>query len=275
MKTEIFDMHDHSQNSLDCSCPVEDTAKEAIKKGISAFVISDHCDIQFFTKYDMKNKIRNSIEETTKASEKYKDKIKILQGVELGEGIFNKNHMEEIVSMYDFDLIIGSVHEIRHKNYEKPYSGIDFSSFSETDVKEFLNVYFDDIWEMINTVPCNIMAHLTCPLRYITGKYKINVDLKEYEDKITKILEYIIKNDIALEINTSGINTPFNSLMPCVDIIKQFKSMGGYLITLGSDAHIYQNIANGFDETFELLKKYGFTKYYYFEKKKPHEVKLK
>ena len=102
----------------------------------------------------------------------------------------------------------------------------------------------------------DVLAHLTCPLRYINGKYKRNVSSRRYEEKIIEILKYIIENAIAMEINTSGIGNGF--LMPDEWIIKKFKDMDGYLVTLGSDTHMSQNVGNGFGEVLEILKEYGF-----------------
>ena len=118
----------------------------------------------------------------------------------------------------------------------------------------------------------DVLAHLTCPLRYINGKYKRNVSSRRYEEKIIEILKYIIENAIAMEINTSGIGNGF--LMPDEWIIKKFKDMGGYLITLGSDTHMSQNVGNGFGEALERLKKYGFVNCYYYKNRKNIQYKI-
>ena len=131
-----------------------------------------------------------------------------------------------------------------------------------------MHTYFDDVFTTLTTLPCDIMAHLTCPLRYINGKYNRSISSRDYEEQITKILEYIIKNSIAMEINTSGIGTAFNTLMPDEWIIKKYYEMGGYLITLGSDAHISENIGNGFNEAIAFLKETGFKKCYYYKNRK-------
>ena len=59
--------------------------------------------------------------------------------------------------------------------------------------------------EMIEGCDFDILAHLTCPLRYINGKYAMDVDCKMYENKIKSILERIIERKIALEINSSCV----------------------------------------------------------------------
>ena len=116
------------------------------------------------------------------------------------------------------------------------------------------------------------MAHLTCPLRYINGKYGLGVNSLKYEKQIDKILDYVIEKSIAMEINTSGIGSFYGELMPDPWIIKRFKNKGGYLVTIGSDAHASQHVGNGFDVSINLLKEYGFDSYYYYEKRKAVRV---
>ena len=50
--------------------------------------------------------------------------------------------------------------------------------------------------------------------------------------------------------------------------------MGGELITIGTDSHVADNVTQGFLEGVELLKSVGFTRYYYFENRKPIEVEI-
>ena len=63
----------------------------------------------------------------------------------------------------------------------------------------------------------DILAHLTCPLRYIKGKYGIEVDITVFEEKISEILTLIIKREIALEVNTSSFDL-LNDFMPSLTL---------------------------------------------------------
>ena len=46
-------------------------------------------------------------------------------------------------------------------------------------------------------------------------------------------------------------------LHPCKDIIKRYKELGGEIITVGSDAHIPNNLAAYFSQAEEVLKECG------------------
>ena len=68
------------------------------------------------------------------------------------------------------------------KDLEMPYSKIDFSQLSIEKVYEYMDCYFNDIITMIEETDFDILAHLTCPLKYIKGKFNIikkNINFKK------------------------------------------------------------------------------------------------
>lgn len=272
--TIIFDMHTHSRNSHDSECLVADMAIAAEKNGISGFAVTDHCDIEFYETINISSICENSIKEAKEINDK--SSLKVLHGVEIGEMFWYKNVADEILAKFDFDVVIGSVHAVKFEGYEMPYSQIDFQKLGKRLTEKYFDQYFDDMMTMLETSDIDILAHLTCPLRYINGKYKMGVDSRNYEEKIAKILAYIIKGKIALEINTSCVyeGSGYCEFMPEKWIIEKYKKMGGCLITTGSDAHIWQNSANNFDMLYDLLRKIGFKNTYYYEDRKPIKCPL-
>lgn len=256
-------MHTHSKHSHDSECEVADMASAALKNGLSGFAVTDHCDIEYFKTVDLNKLVKESIED----AEKNNGDIVVLRGIEMGETFWHKEIAEEILKKYDFDVVIGSVHAVKFDGYEMPYSVIDFSKMDKSDAERYMDKYFDDMMYMLENCDFDILAHMTCPLRYINGKYNVGIDCGLYENKIKNILKYIIKHKIALEINTSCVynNSGYCEFMPERRIIEMYKNMGGYLITTGSDAHIAENSANSFDTLYSMLKEIGFKNTYYYK----------
>jgi len=260
----LCDTHVHSQNSHDSQCPVERTAEAAVEKGIACFSITDHCDIQYFRERPVKIWIAASVQEAEEAAKAFAGRVSVLTGIELGEAIWDPEGADEMLSQHPYDVVIGSVHAVRYKDRRQAYSRIDFSAFPPEELADYMEQYFEDVWEMLQTIPCDIMAHLTCPLRYINGKYGLQMDVHRFEPQIRKILAYIIDHAIALEINTSCLGSAYDSFMPEEWIVALYREMGGYLVTLGSDAHAAENLGKGFSEALALLRKYGFRNYYFY-----------
>ena len=272
-KNIIADMHTHSVNSHDSVCEIEDMCLMQINRGTNIFAVTDHCDVFLHKDYDIYTPIRNSADTVRTLNEKYADKCLILSGVEISEGFWFNREYEKIHNLLAYDVIIGSVHCVKYKELEKPYSGIDFSKFTSEQIYHYLDCYFNDIITMLNTTDFDILAHLTCPLRYISGKYGINIDLSIFDDKITEILKTIIIKRIALEVNTSSYSCLGES-MPDSKILKKYFDMGGYLLTIGSDAHIAQNASYCFDKAIENLKEIGFKNIFYYKERKAYQITI-
>lgn len=270
-----YDMHTHSKHSHDSKCEISAMADMAKKRNLYGFAVTDHCDIEYYDRLDLAEAARASFEDASNTNTK--TDVSVLRGIEIGEAMWHQKIAENIIKKFNFDVIIGSVHAAKFVGYEMPYSQIDFSKMGKKTTKDYLERYFDDMLEMIECCDFDILAHLTCPLRYINGKYKIGIDCKLYENKIRCILKYIIDRKIALEINTSCIyeGSNYSEFMPEEWIIQMYKDMGGYLVTTGSDAHIAENSANNFDALYSLLKKIGFKNTYYYKNRCPIQCTIK
>lgn len=264
----IVNCHIHTKYSHDSQCEPEQSLKAALEKGLAGFAITDHCDIEFCESTDVKTPIIESV----RAAKNLGDFV--LSGVEMGEALWHNEVANDIIASADYDIVLGSVHAVRYEGYTMPFSGIDFSMLSEKQISEYMSTYFADMLEMTEKCDFDVLSHLTNPLKYITGKYGIKVDLNAYSEIIDKILKSIIEKGIALEVNTACLGSSYNELMPERPIIERYRELGGYLVTLGSDAHTADRIAHGFKETAALLKEIGFEKLYYFKKRKPVQYGL-
>lgn len=263
-----YDMHTHSESSHDSECPVTEMAKIAKKRGLNGFAVTDHCDIEHCQTIDINKVIDHSVAAAAAAA---KDcGIEILKGVEMGEAFWFPESAKEILDRYDFDVVIGSVHAVKFDGYEMPYSIIDFAEAGTEMTRKYLDKYFDDMLTMLRECDFDVLAHLTCPLRYINGKYGLGIDAAQYSEKIEKILKEIIARKISLEINTSCVykGSTYCEFMPERWIVEKYRAMGGYLITMGSDAHISQNSANSFDLLYNMIREIGFENIYYYKNRR-------
>jgi histidinol-phosphatase (PHP family) len=263
----IIDCHSHSNNSPDGNQSVEAMCDKATQMGLFAFGISDHFeangDVNFYEKTS-----RNSFLETENYKNNYRTKTKILTGIELGQPLQNLEFSEKIIGMYDYDFIIGSLHNL---NLEEDFFYIDYTN---ADVSLIMKKYFDELLDMVIWGKFNVLGHLTYPIRYISGKHKINVDINLYKNQIDEILKTIIKKDIALEINTSNLRGVLKDTMPSLDIVKRYAGLGGKLITVGADAHNSVYIGSGIDVAYDMIKKAGINNACFFERKNIQFIKI-
>lgn len=265
----LVDMHTHSEHSHDSVCPIGDMSKAQQEKGMYGFAVTDHCDMHKWERADVSSNIYDSVLEVEKVRmEKDNDHIRILSGVEIGEGIWYPQGTEKVLGMCDYDVVIGSVHTVHYKQYNNPYGGIDFSAWTVEEIHAYINQYLDDVLCTIHMIPCDVVAHLLCPLRYINGRYGFNVDARVFEEKVRMVLKAIIQKGIALEFNTSQMSNGKKDWFEQEWLLSIYKEMGGLLVTLGSDAHRAENAAREFEQAVELVQKLGFRNCFYYEKRR-------
>lgn len=271
----ICDCHTHSKWSFDGCETIDDMCKQAIKLGINVLTITDHCEINGWNTPkdsefgDFSKLIPQSIKHLKESQAKYSNKIKLLRGIELGQAVQDLKSADIALSLDDFDLILASVHNVRDTK--------DFYwlKYTEDSAKKILYTYFNEVLEVVKWNKFDSLSHLTYPMRYITGVNNISIDINEYLSIIDKIFTTLIRNNKALEVNSSGLRQEIGVTMPDKFLLKRYYSLGGKLITIGSDAHKTSDLGKGINETLYLLKNIGFENYYYFEKHKPVAVQIK
>ena len=269
----ICDSHTHSSFSFDAEVPMEDMVKGAVKKNINVITFTDHCDaigIYDEKKFEsvLEEEIPKSVAESKRLKEVYSDKIKVLTGIELGEPTHSPEKTKVALGLGDHDFILASTHEVRGR--EDFY----FLEYNENNIDTLLTEYFNEQLEVVKWNGFDSLAHFDYPARYIAERTDIKLDYSKYNNVIDEILSTLIKNNKALEINTSTISKPLSRPMPDKNILKRYKELGGYLITLGSDAHTVEALSQDFDKAFKIIKELGFTSYYYYEKHNPIKVDL-
>ena len=270
--TRIFDSHIHSEFSHDSTARLSDICRFAKMKGVSGITVTDHCDMHKITGLSDMEHIKNSVKSTHGDFE-----IKVMSGMELGDGFTNIELSKEAAESEDFDFILCSCHAFATmRTVTDKFQRGDFNFFKNADdeiLKSFLEKYYDNLLLSAKMLDYDSLAHITFPFRYINGlaeRYEFSPE--QYADRIEEILETAIARQKAIEVNTSGLSTAWGRLMPNRDILKKYFDMGGRLVTLGSDAHKPELIAGGIKEAISALREIGFQEYFYYEKRKPVAV---
>lgn len=263
----LADFHVHSDNSPDGSNSVIELCESAIKKDFSYIALTDHCEIDSFYKDRYNIGYRQSFFEAKKAASIFEMQVTVFAGVELGQATSDIATAESVL-LLPYDVVLGSIHAL------PGMQDFCYLDYENVDVKKLFTDYLKEILKLVNWGKFDSLSHLTYPLRYINGEHGYNLDTKEFGDEIEKILRGLIKRGLALEVNTSGLRQPINSTMPDLFCLELYRSLGGELITLGSDAHRSDDLGAGIKETIKLLQKAGFSKYCIYKARKPQFIEF-
>lgn len=263
-----IDLHLHSEYSEDAKpdASVDSICRAAIGRGLDVIALTDHKDF-YFTKSPSELDIHSLHRDISACQSQYAGQLTLLRGIELGE-IHAGQEASEFAAAYDFDEVIGSLHVYRTNDtdfYFLPYASMDCNAV--------LRAYFTDLLEMARHGGFDILAHIDYPLRVmkLPGNHPT---YRGFEAYIEPILREIIDQEIALEINAASLFSWRGQAGPEPFVLDMYRSLGGRMITIGSDSHCAPDVGRGLDDCIACAKQAGFTELTLFRKRHPETISI-
>jgi histidinol-phosphatase (PHP family) len=240
------DYHIHTEFSADSKLSLSELLPHAINLGYGELAITEHLDLspQELSVYGIPSliKYKNAIS----AFQKQYPGIKIHCGIEVGDFQDVKDFADSILKEMDFDLVLGSVHFVQNRiNVAMPMK-------TPLTPDEIL-YYYENNLRLAETCDIDVLAHLGVYKRY----YNQTPDESHCLPVIKRIFSTIIERNIALEINFSAFRRTYQNLHPETGYLELYKSIGGKLVTLGSDSHTLSHFNDKYDYALQVSQKLG------------------
>lgn len=265
----IIDCHTHSSFSIDSKMSAHDGVLSAINAGLAGLIFTDHIDLDYpDSAYNFSFDIAARSDFLNNLRLEFKERAKILKGLELGFQLQIVNQASELVKSYDFDFVILSVHVV---------DKIDLCHkiFHDGQPKEQVyNRYLQAIYESVDKFDdFDVVGHIGYLSRYVTYQDKA-LKYADYSDILDAIFKKVIQKGKGIEVNTAGYFYKLGFTHPDFDSITRYKELGGEIITIGSDAHDAGRVGENFGLVIKHLSAIGFKYVTYFENRKPVFVKI-
>lgn len=242
----MFDYHLHSSVSFDSECEAERIVEAAENRGLKEICFTDH--------YDFNDDIQKQhdifdIEQYRRTYDNISsEKLIIRRGVEFGLTHWNQNELKQLLSRYDFDFVIGSVH------FTGGYDPYFKEFWTHNGIEEGFEKY------LLQTLRCvkkhnyfDVLGHINYVCKYEHNPTKKPLRYKDYSDICDEIMKALAENGKGMEINTSGKDR-VGEFLPSYDFIKRFKELGGEIITVGSDSHDGVRVGQYIPEALEIAR---------------------
>ena len=269
----LADYHAHSQFSIDSRTNMRELAECVCKYGVKQLCFTDHIDDCCAS--DPAPRIRGTSEqfpemrkEFAKVRDEMADKIDLRLGMELS----GYNHMPElalkIAQSPGFDFVLASLHNTRDT--------LDFFYYkfqSQEECEKIALDYMNELLEIANIGGFDCMAHIGY-FNKCMSRMGFVVDIMNYRDILTEIFKVIIDKGMGIEINTSGYIGAYGNAIPTFEVVKLYRSLGGEIITLGTDSHTTNFYPKGVKEGCDILTGAGFKYVTTFKDRKPEFVKI-
>ncbi len=251
----LADLHTHSMFSFDGSpeATLDNMASRAIAAGLTHLAVTDHCDINNEIEGVHPVPDREAMYAAISAAkEKYRGKLDILFGIELGEATQYPDEAKALLARYPYDIVLGSLHNIRG---EGDFYWFDFSKYTEDEASAFFDRVLAETLELCEFPHIRVITHLTYMERYMFRQGKA-LDYTRHREGLCRLFDRIIEKNLVLELNTSDLATGY--ALPPASLLALYRERGGTRVCIGSDAHEPSAIARNFEAAKELLLSLGF-----------------
>ena len=272
----LFDTHNHCEFSFDGKrTTAHRSAQSAYEKGLGGIVFTDHYEVWIpevpgeYMPRPQDFDIPAQQKELERVQSLYGDGFKVLKGIEIGMSGHCREDAVRLISGHDFDQVIASVHYLQESDpyYKSFYTGKDW--------KEAYGLYLETIYnEAVKLQDFDIIGHYDYVVRYAPYPQDC-IRYTDFSDVLDTLFRYMIENGKALEINTKqSSGSGSRTTVPDKDLLTRYHEMGGELISLGSDSHVPEGVADKFNDYAALLKSLGFRWGTHYEKRQPVQLPL-
>ena len=267
-----YDTHLHTNFSSDSDTPLKTQLEQAVNLGLKGIYITDHMDYEFpldQIDFPIPNnqppfwfdeiQYRKTIQEFRTYFPNLFIGIGVECGLQMNPTVLSQNRL--LCENSEWDYIIGSLHLVHQQD---PYYPVFWEG---KDASQCVMQYFEELFHnLVEFHEFDSLGHLDYIVRYAPSNFLYQP--QDYFEILREIIQLLLRKDIALEINSSGLKAS-NMPNPHLDILHLYKSLGGELITIGSDAHTSEYMCYQFEQVAALMKTAGLHEYVTYKNRKP------
>jgi len=262
----MIDNHIHTKLCKHAEGEVYQYVETAIELGITELAFTDHIPLP--DNFDIAHRMQmQELDIYTKWISEVRSQypeIAIRFGIEADfyEGF--ERHTELIIKNYDFDLVIMSVHFLRHwpnGNWVFDYY------FPNKSKSEIYSDYIHTIIKGIKTGLFDVLGHVD--MIKSPGDSLVQM----IPDEIELLLKTAKHNNMTLEINTSGFRKKTGESYPGLDWIDLIKKIR-IPLTVGSDAHTPNQVGLEFNKVYRELINKGIVSVISYKNRRAQEVSV-
>lgn len=256
------DYHLHTRGSADSTETMDRICGRAVELGLEEICFTEHYDTDpydiGYTYYDDQQYERR----LAAARARFAGRLVIRKGLEFDFQSRYAGRVAERLAGWRFDYLIGSVHCVFGVMVSRTVTERHFPP------DEVYRVYFDELRDLIATGLPNCLGHLDY-VRKLLWRELAGYHYADYERQMRDIVARLVRAQIGLEVNTRNYGPGGQPMVPGLDVLTMYRQAGGRIITLGSDAHLAEEVAIGFAEACRLLRQAGFTEMMTFQGGQP------
>ena len=264
-----LDYHMHSTFSADGGAPMLEMCEAALARGLAEIAFTEHLD---FDRSDLVYGYYDDeaySESIARARAAYAGRLTIRKGLEFDFRREFGTEVGDVLAAWDFDFLIGSVHSAAGH----PIFRLAEKTPPDLDVRALQADYFAEVEALAASGWCHAIGHLDYVYKQVPALVTPQRDAW-YWRQVERILRRCIAGGVAIEVNTRHMHLRGLGMAADGEILKRYRTLGGRLLTAGTDAHRPSDIADGVAEAEKAIREAGFTAVTGYERGRPYAVPL-
>jgi histidinol-phosphatase (PHP family) len=174
--------------------------------------------------------------------------LELRLGIEIDFVPGEEEQMDRFAAALPYDYVIGSVHRVGGEEVDR-YPDADI--YDKWDTYELYKAYYENVRKAALSGRFDVLGHpdLIKIFRHFP-KGDITNMLEETADAVAE-------SGIVVDVNAAGLRRPIGEIYPSRAFLEMFHRRGVPII-LSSDAHAYEEVAAGYDESLKVVHHVGY-----------------
>ena len=258
----LIDYHMHTELTDGTGRPVE-YARVAVERKLDEIGCSDHAPLgNRDTDWTMKVKDLDTYVGWVCDAQKQFPQLPIKLGLEVDFIPGREDWIRELAALHPWDYFLGSVHFIGEFPVDR-----SAEDWKNEDVDERWRQYFDLWTQAARSRLFDSLAHPDLPKKF---GFKPK---RPVADTYQAALRVVKEADCAIEVSTAGLRKPCREIYPSEEFLRSARQLD-VPITLGSDAHLPQDVGQDFGKAVALARLCGYKQICRFSLRKRELVNL-
>ena len=258
---DLMDYHLHTAVTVDGNMSEGEACERAQALGIHEIAFTNHV---MLTQPDYNISPASFLVhwENIQACQEQYPQLTIRLGLEMDYYPNRESEIKAKIKSYErligrpFDLVLGSIHDIRGGFFSNKTHALGF--FKDRDILSIYHEYFELATQAVQSRLFDIIAHPDLIKKY-TYELTPPVPFDSYKSSVDSFVTTLAKCGTGIELNSKGLKRPIKEPYPSLGFLELYlsrtKSMGtDPIITLGSDAHKVEDIGFGILEMTKSLR---------------------
>ena len=260
-KPVLYESHCHTPLCRHATGAPMEYAAVALQRGLAGISITCHAPTPQEWDYCMRcSEWPAYLQMCEEARSAFAGRLDVRIGVECDYMPGIEGYWRSFLGEQKPSTVLGSVH---------PHTGDYRRAYWKNDSFEYQRTYFDHLAQAAETGLFDTLAHPDLVKNTAVREWL----LPRILPFIQKTLDRIARTGVAMELNTSGLIKEIPEVNPGPDILREI-ACRGIPIVLGSDAHSPQRVANGFEQSLELLQTCGFANVSFFVDRQRRDIPI-